>query len=276
MSAAALSLAAAAARRADYDRYLVALFAPPPRREALFALIAFNAEIAKVRDTVSEALLGQIRLQWWREAVDEIFAGRSVRKHEIALALAAAVRSHGIERGLIDRLIDGRERDLDPAPFETDAELGVYVQATSSALAEAMAQALGAGDPASLAAARVAGEGWGRIGLIRALPFQARRKRNAIPRALAQSVGLTEGDYFELRDTPPLRQAVAGLLKSAVAVLDTVPPAPDRRLRPVLLLARLARLYAQAIERRRYDVLGAPIEIGRARKIAKLWWAARF
>src|ERR1041385_2992054 len=58
---------AALCRRHDRDRYQTALFAPADRREALFALYAFNYEIARVREIVSEPMLGQIRLQWWRE-----------------------------------------------------------------------------------------------------------------------------------------------------------------------------------------------------------------
>ena len=50
-------------RQHDRDRYLTALFAPPARRPGLFALYAFNLEVAKVREAVSEPMLGHIRLQ---------------------------------------------------------------------------------------------------------------------------------------------------------------------------------------------------------------------
>ena len=62
---------------ADYDRYLSALFAPACRREALFALIAFNHEIARIPEAVSEPMLGRIRLQWWREVLEAVYAGRA-------------------------------------------------------------------------------------------------------------------------------------------------------------------------------------------------------
>ena len=65
----------------DNDRFLTALFAAAAEREALFALYAFNIEIAKTRETVSEPLIGQMRLQWWRDAIDEIFGDGPVRRH---------------------------------------------------------------------------------------------------------------------------------------------------------------------------------------------------
>jgi phytoene synthase len=61
-----LSAVAELVRRHDRDRYMTALFAPAARREALFALYAFNYEIARVREAVTQPTLGQIRLQWWR------------------------------------------------------------------------------------------------------------------------------------------------------------------------------------------------------------------
>src|SRR3954452_15251843 len=78
-------------RRHDRDRFLMTLFAPPERRAALVALYAFNFEIAKTREVVREPLLGQIRLQWWREVIDEIYRGTTVRKHEVVQPLAEAI-----------------------------------------------------------------------------------------------------------------------------------------------------------------------------------------
>src|SRR6476661_6084406 len=78
-----LSPVAALVRHHDRDRFQTVLFAPAARREALFALYAFNYEIARVRESVTEPMLGQIRLQWWREAVDAGYAGTLPRHHVV-------------------------------------------------------------------------------------------------------------------------------------------------------------------------------------------------
>jgi NADH dehydrogenase [ubiquinone] 1 alpha subcomplex assembly factor 6 len=67
-----LSYCAQQLRRLDPDRYLTALFAPDRRREGLFALYAFNLEVARAREAVREPMMGLIRLQWWRDALEEI------------------------------------------------------------------------------------------------------------------------------------------------------------------------------------------------------------
>src|SRR5258706_7401227 len=78
-----LSPVAALVRRHDRDRYQTVLFAPAARREALFALYAFNYEIARVRESVTEPMLGQIRLQWWRANIAAASEGSPVRHHPV-------------------------------------------------------------------------------------------------------------------------------------------------------------------------------------------------
>src|SRR5216683_1585997 len=111
-AASALSPLARLVRQHDRDRFLTALFAPAARRDELLALYAFNYEIAKTREVVSEPVLGQIRLQWWRESLDAIYAGDPVRGHEVATPLAAAIRGRGLTRAHFDALIAAREFDL--------------------------------------------------------------------------------------------------------------------------------------------------------------------
>src|SRR5215471_10103161 len=114
--AARLSPVAALVRRHDRDRYQTALFAPAARREALFALYAFNYEIARVRESVTEPMLGQVRLQWWRENIAAAFERGPVRHHPVVEALSATIRDLALTREHFDRLIDAREADLSGEP----------------------------------------------------------------------------------------------------------------------------------------------------------------
>ena len=171
---------AASARAADHDRYLCALFAPPGARAALFALILFNAEIARVVEVVSEPMLGQIRLQWWREAINEIYQG-SVRKHEIVEPLARAVRRHNFTRSYFDRLIDAREMDLAAAPPGDMAALENYAEESAAPLISLSLEVMGADADALSELARHTGIGWALLGLMRALPHHAAQGRALLP-----------------------------------------------------------------------------------------------
>ena len=106
-----LSYCAAQVRDFDNDRFLTALFAPAELSEPLMTLYAFNLELSKIRETVSEPLIGRMRLQFWRDAVDGIVDG-TPPAHEIAKALSQTVRAHNILKADLHTLIDAREIDL--------------------------------------------------------------------------------------------------------------------------------------------------------------------
>src|SRR6476646_11243538 len=121
-------------RQHDRDRYQTALFAPVDRREALFALYAVNYEIARVRESVTEPMLGQIRLQWWRETIAAAFEGGPVRNHIVVEPLTAIIRELALSRAHFERLIDARETDLAEDPPASLAALEDYAEASSARL----------------------------------------------------------------------------------------------------------------------------------------------
>ena len=256
-------------RRNDPDRYLCTLFAPSDRRPGLLALLAFNHEVAKIRETVSEPMLGQIRLQWWRESLDGIEAG-TPRRHEVVLALAEAMHRHGLPRVLFDRLLDARERDLDDVPFATMSDLEDYVRDTASGLAVLQSAVLGLGEAAQPVAERVAA-GFALAGLIRATAHLARQKRMALPEAVAITHGVRPEELFELRDHAGLRDAVGSMADRARALLADVPV--DRAARPLLLPAVLARHDLARLARAGHNVFDPTLNTPSPGRVWRLWWA---
>lgn len=155
-----LSYCASQVRRLDHDRFLCALLAPAKARQALFALYAFNLEVASIREMVSDPLLGRIRLQWWREAVDGIYSARPAR-HPVVEPLGEAVRRFDLSRDHFERLLEARAFDLDDdAPADLDTLVG-YAEDTSSSLSLLSLEALEVADGASRRAARHVGIAWG-------------------------------------------------------------------------------------------------------------------
>ena len=262
-------------RHHDHDRYLTCLFAPSARREHLFALYAFNLEVAKTAEVVSEPMLGRIRLQWWRDAIAGIYAGQAAR-HDIIAPLAHAVREAGLTRGRFDRLIDAREADLEPEPPESLVALEDYAEATSSALVLLALEILGARGGAVETAGRHAGLAWALTGLIRAVPFHARQKRLYLPRDLVVQEGLKVGDVFELRSSAALCRVAEGLavrakahLRAARAVRRDVP----KEARSALLLAGLAARELQVLHRWGFDPFHPRVQARRPGGIWRLAWA---
>lgn len=236
-----MSPLAALVRRHDRDRYQTALFAPADRRERLFALYAFNYEIARVRESVSQPMLGQIRLQWWREVIDAAFTGAPPRQHEVALPLTALIREAAPSREHFDRMIDMRERDLgDEKPADL-AALEDYAEGTSARLLYLALELLGASEPAALAAARDIGIAYALAGLLRAMPFHARAGRSYIPAELAVA---------SQREAVAAIAAVAAKhLHAARQHIGTIP----RRARAAMLPAIVADRFLVRLKRVGFD-----------------------
>ena len=205
------------------------LLAPAARREALFALYAFNYEIARVRESVTQPMLGQIRLQWWRENIAAAFEGGAIRRHPVVEPLTATIRGLRLSRGHFDRLIDRRESDLEDEPPATLAALEDYAESTSARLVYLALEVLGVHDaPASEAGLHV-GIAHSLAGLLRAMPFRA---RPIIPPDIPPPNGVTE-----------LAAAASRHLQAARARRNRIPRSALPALLPAVIAERsLTRL----------------------------------
>lgn len=254
-----LTYCATEVRQYDPDRFATAMMAPQVSREGLFSLYAFNLEVAKTREAVSEPMLGEIRLQWWREAIDGIYVG-TPRRHEVVLPLAKLVTELALTREHFDVLIDVRARDLsEDAPESLDALLE-YAEGTSATLIWLALEALGIRSNAASEAARHVGIAWALTGLVRAMPFHLSQRRLYLPEELIGRHGIQRRNLMELRPEPAIASAVEEIaalarehLEKARALKGEIPQAAI----PALLLAPLADLHLRRLAKVHYDPFDA-------------------
>jgi phytoene synthase len=145
-------------RRVDPDRWLSSRFiGDAGRRADVIAIYAYDHELARAPKVASNPLLGEIRLTWWREVLDEIYEDRHVRHHPTAQALADVVKRHGLPREPLEAMIDARYRELDATPM-SDEEAVEWARGTAGAAADVAVRIL---DPQAEAGAAVAaGAAW--------------------------------------------------------------------------------------------------------------------
>lgn len=269
-------------QRHDPDRYMMAIAAPPACRPALFALYAFNAEVAKTREVVSEAMLGDIRLQWWRESIESILAGEP-RRHEVVLPLAEAIKAAGPDHGpfkdLFEALIDARARDLDARPIETLGDFETYARATSGGLIRLAARLVGAEETAATrAAADAVGTAHALVGQVRALPFHLAAKHTMLPRGDLEAAGADEQILFAAKPNAAITAAAGPLLERAAALLKE-----GRRLRrsvpkaaaPAFLAAPIAAAHLRQLRRAGGDPFDGRLSNPPATRALAVAWAAR-
>lgn len=153
--------------RFDRDRLMCVTLASPEKRASLLALLAFNQEIEAIPVLVSEPMLGEIRLQWWRDVLNTLYGGGDVH-HPVAQGLAEAIRTHALSRSLFDEYLDARGLDLNEEAPETIEDLANYLDGSAGALNQLMAEVLGFAslETECRTAVRRAGAAWALSGLL--------------------------------------------------------------------------------------------------------------
>lgn len=228
-------------RQGDPDRHVSVLYAPEDRRPALYALYAFDIEVARIRDLVREPLPGEIRLQWWRDAI----AAAAPTGHPVADALNAAIEQWAWPRAAFDRLLEARIFDLydDPMPDRTTLE--GYCGETSSTIIQLAALALDAeAAPGHAALSGHAGCAQAIAALLRALPAHRARGQCYVPGDILAAAGANRDAFLSGEDEAAAKRAVAAMIalgyehaRAFERGARALPPA----LRPAFLPAALAR-----------------------------------
>lgn len=192
-----LDVCLATLRDTDRDRYLACLLSPADKRNSLAALYAFNAEIARIRDSVREALPGEVRMQWWRDLLEGNAHGDSL-SHPVAAALLTAIEQYRLPRPVLANMIEARIFDLYDDLFEDRNALEGYAGETASALIQLASLVLSAEDaPASAEAAGHAGVAQAMAGILLLMPLHRRRGQVYIPADMLSAAGLDRETFLE-------------------------------------------------------------------------------
>lgn len=202
-------------KRVDPDRWLSSrLIADPSARADVIAVYAFDYEIGRAPKVASNPLMGEIRLTWWREVLDEAFENRHVRHHPTAEGLAAAIRGRNLPRAPLDEMIDARYRELDAEPMNL-ADALQWARGTGGATAEVAARVL---DPkADVAKARAGGEAWAIGRLMGTAGMTGEGAQAALAKALADAKGLDVAAFPAVAHATLARDRAKGRMTSEFA-----------------------------------------------------------
>ena len=301
------NLCGVALRDTDIDRWLACLFAPDDARPHLFALYAFNAEVSRIREHVSQPILGEMRLQWWIDALKSSIEGEArgdIHAHPVADALLATIEKCALPRQVLLDLLEARRFDQydDPAPDvgflesycgETCSALfrlaGLILGGEGSSKAFSSEVATGSReDPkgrvseyaskqkASADAAGHAGCAYAITGILRALPWHVAHNQCYLPLDLLRQHGLEPRNLFACQDGPALRAALAELRDLARDHLGRAREAVAGLSKLERLAYRplaLPELFLREMERRDYDPWKTLVDVPQWRRQWALWRA---
>ncbi|MCC8979109.1 phytoene/squalene synthase family protein [Bradyrhizobium acaciae] len=263
-------------RTHDFVRYASTLFLPGPERRALLALYAFNIEVSRVHEQVSQPLPGEMRLQWWTDMLAGTGHG-GVEGNPVAAELLHTIRSHRLPVSPFSRLVEQHQFDLYNDPMPSLAALEGYLDATASALFSQATRVVARPSEAIDHLARHAGLAQGMAQVIAALGRDASRQQLFLPVELLQQHGSSKEEVFAGKLTPNIRAAIdqfadeaQGHLKTAFGLLADVPSG----VRPIFLPLACVRRELKRVKAADYDPF-VPKPVSRLRTLWTLWRAAR-
>ena len=270
----AASFCADLVRAHDFPRYASTLFLPGVHRRPMLAIYAFNVEISRVRDQVSQPLPGQMRLQWWTDLLTGQDHG-GIEGNPVVSELLWTIRTWRLPIERLAQLIIEHEFDLYNDPMPSLSALEAYANDTASTLFACCARILVRPLEAIDHVARHAGLAYGMIDVINKLPQDTARRQLFLPQQFLQQHGSDVEEVFAGKQTPHNRAAVDQLvdeaskqLKTALALLREVPV----EVQPAFLPLALVRRDIKRMQRRDND----PFVLRRTPRVRMLWalWRA--
>lgn len=200
--------------KGDPDRYAAAMAAPVGARKVLFPLYAFNVEVARAPWVTSEPMIGEMRLQWWRDAVTEIVQGGNVRKHEVTTPLSEAIDPKVAFR--LDTLIAARRWDLYKDPFDDETHFKNYLSNTGGWLMWVAAKSLGAPDDVEGKVRRF-GATTALVRFLTAVPeLEARGRVPLVDGRAAEISKMAEGAYEQMPRMEELQKELPASARPAL------------------------------------------------------------
>ncbi|MGJ8604013.1 MAG: squalene/phytoene synthase family protein [Marivita sp.] len=178
--------------RGDPDRFAATMAAPVAVRKVLFPIYAFNVEVSRAPWVTQEAIIAEMRLQWWADALEEIASGGLVRRHEVVTSLAHVLDAPAAR--ILQRAVQARLWDVYRDPFEDDAAFSKYIEDTAASLLLAASQALTGTAPVAL---RDLGYAMGLAQFLRAVPELERLGRRPLVDGRPEAVRALATEGFD-------------------------------------------------------------------------------
>ena len=275
MKAESAAQATATLRELDRDRYFATLVLPEAVRPAVTALFAFSAEVAAIRERAGEPMPGEIRLQWWKDALQGQGHGE-VRQNPLADALLSAIAEYSLPTAPLVRLLEARRFDLYQDPMPDMASLEGYAGETVSVLYQLAAMILNEGGPVETGdAAGHLGVAQALTGHLRAFGYNAAHGRIFLPLSVFAAHGANEKQILAGETTDGIRSARAQLIEIArdhLARAETSIAGLPRRLRPAFAAAALIGPQLRGVEATSATPYVLPPDPADWRKLAILAW----
>lgn len=257
-------------RNHDTDRFFTTLFIPAPIRPFIFALYAFDYEVSRTSEVVSDPMPGEIRLQWWRDVIEK----NEPSGHPVAQALLETLQHFSLPKKPLLDLIDAHTFDLYHDIMPTLHELEVYCGETSSVLFQLACLIINGRDGNTHDAAGHAGIAWQLTMLLKNYPIHISRSHLFWPQDILKKHGLSHQTLMSSSKSRQekhllhhIKTLALGHLQKAQAEIKKLEP----DYKPAFLMLSLVPAYLCQMDYKTNRCLRASIDLPQWRKQWILW-----
>lgn len=253
--------------------YYAFLFLPPERRKAITALYAFCREVDDIVDETQESSVARMKLVWWRNQVENLYAGKT--EHPVMQALAPHIHTFNLQEDHLYAIIEGMEMDLDCSRYENWQQLRKYCWHAAGVVGELSASIFGYSKPETLVYAQNLGLAFQMTNIIRDVGDDARRGRIYLPRDEMMQHGVTDAEILNGMYSEKFVALMAQQTQRARELyrdaMRALPQIDRRNQRAGLMMASIYHTLLDEIERERWQVLDQRIGLTPIRKFWLAW-----
>jgi phytoene synthase len=226
------------------------IFLPKIQREAMIALYAFCREVDDVVDECSDFEVAQIKLNWWKSEVANLYTG--MPQHPVTKALQPVVSQFNLAQEHFLEIIDGMEMDLKFNRYEDFKQLQLYCYRVASVVGLLSAQIFGFKNRKTLKYAHDLGMAFQLTNIIRDVGEDARRGRIYLPLDELKKAKVTEDDILQSRETPQVKELIEYQIERAETYYDKalreLPTEDAKQQRTGLMMAAIYRTLLREIK----------------------------
>jgi len=227
------------------------IFLPKDKREAMTALYAFCREVDDVVDECSDYNVAQIKLNWWKSEIANLYDNKP--QHPVSKALQPVIAQFHLAQEHFLEIIDGMEMDLKFNRYEDFKQLQLYCYRVASVVGLLSAQIFGFKNRKTLKYAHDLGMAFQLTNIIRDVGEDARRGRIYLPLDELRKAKVSEDDILQSRETAEVKELIDYQIERAETYYDKalreLPAEDAKQQRTGLMMASIYRPLLREIKR---------------------------
>jgi len=255
--------------RSGSSFYYSFMFLSKEKRDAITALYAFCREVDDIVDECSDFQVAQIKLNWWRSEIENLFKGNP--QHPVSKALLYPIRTYHLAAEHFVEIIDGMEMDLKFNRYEDFKQLQLYCYRVASVVGFLSAQIFGFKNRKTLKYAHDLGMAFQLTNIVRDVGEDARRGRIYLPLDELAIYNVSEEDILYSREKDTVKNLLNYQIERAESYYDRalqeLPPEDSKSQRVGLMMTAIYRTLLHEIKTDGAEkVLNSRISLGAFRK----------